>query len=212
MRLKWLILLLIPSSLFGADVKKIIVGPEGRLQYYPANISAGGLPLPEGATNYIQVRDSLQPGSTAYITTATVMHLNVSTINAMEVRASSVAVIGNLSIFNGVSGNGGAITVSSYNVRGTSIFGTTWTTRGMDGTVIKVTTGTLAANTSITISASNLNLSAISWVMCSEIENINTAATSVRPKALTALPASFDVYNADVINAKGFSCISIGRP
>ena len=105
-----------------------------------------------------------------------------------------------------------SVTATIVNIAGTPIHNSTWTSNGFDGSVIKVTTGSIAANTSITISAANLKLSSILWALCGEVESVNTAVTSVRLKSLTGLPVNMVVYNADAVNTKDFSCLTIGKP
>ena len=137
------------------------------------------------------------------------------TARIMEVRRASTT-IGNYLVVTDSAGTGagGGISVSTYTVMGSALIKSTFSVNAsaFDGTVIRLTTGSVAANISLTVVAADLGLSSILWVMCSEVENINTAGTSVRPKALANLPASFEVYNADVINTKGFSCIAVGKP
>ena len=76
---------------------------------------------------------------------------------------------------------------------------------------MKVTSGNVAANTSVTITASALGWAVLGVPVCSELEGINTAANSVRVKD-TLSATSFQVYNADVLNAKKFTCYVVGRP
>lgn len=138
---------------------------------------------------------------------------NTSTLNVDFFIGSHTYVSGSsLSVRSTPGIGGGAVSASTYNVNGLALFNSTWSTFGMDGTVIRVTTGSIANNTTIGITAANLTLGSILWALCAEVENVNTAATSVRLKDMTALPAQINVYNADVINTKDFSCITIGKP
>ena len=171
--------------------------------YWGGDSIGGSLPLAANDTGYLYL------SSSQTVTGSPVFHSSI-TINTIFGLPTSALDINNGSIT--VRGNNAGISASTYTVNGTSLVGSTWTSFGCDGCVIKFTTGTLAANTSMSISATNLNLTSIVWALCSEQEVVNTAVTSVRLKAFTALPTSMNVFNADALNIKGFSCIAIGRP
>ena len=102
------------------------------------------------------------------------------------------------------------VSAASYTVNGIPVISSTWSVLAYAGFITKVTSGTIAANTTLTINASDLGFSAIGIPMCGEMEGVNTAANSVRLKdTLTA--TSMQVFNADVINIKKFTCHVPGK-
>lgn len=98
----------------------------------------------------------------------------------------------------------GSLPVSSVN----AVFKSTFTT--YSGYSVRITSGTIAANTTITISTTSLGATALATPVCVELEGVNTASVSVRVKSLSGLPNSFTVFNADVANAKNYICYVAG--
>lgn len=92
------------------------------------------------------------------------------------------------------------------------IFRSTWSATAMNGFTLTYTTGSIAANTSITITATNLGGSSLWGPLCSEVEDVNTATLTVRLKDLTGIPSNFVVFNADLTQAKRFACWVGVRP
>lgn len=106
---------------------------------------------------------------------------------------------------------GGSVTSrgasAGYAVDGQGIFISTWS----NYTVMRVSSGSIAANTTLTITAANLGLSSIGIPVCGELEDVNTAGTSIRVKD-TLSTTSYQVYNSDIVNAKKFTCVVVGKP
>lgn len=107
-----------------------------------------------------------------------------------------------------ITAKGGA----GYFIGTTPIIVSTFNSTSYIGYALYITSGSVAANTTITISTTTMNVSALGIPICSELETTNTAAVSVRVKSLSGLPNSFDVYNADVVNNKNYICYVAGKP
>lgn len=120
---------------------------------------------------------------------------------------------GSITVRDGSSGIGGGISASSYTVRGTPIISSTWSVRAYEGFMMLVTSGSIAANTTITINTTDagIGMSAFGIPICAEMEDVNTAGTSIRLKD-TLSATSFQVYNSDIVNAKKFTCHIPARP
>ena len=114
---------------------------------------------------------------------------------------------GSITITGGVSG----VHASSFTSRGVPFIASTWSAVGYEGFSLKVTSGSIAANTTITINASDLGWTIVGIPICGEIEGVNTAATSIRLKD-TLSATAFSVFNSDALNAKKFTCYAVGRP
>lgn len=107
--------------------------------------------------------------------------------------------------------SGGGVNSSSYAVRGYSLVATTWTTptvRSMDTYVFRWTSGTIPANTTITLSASQMlpGATVMDAPLCTEIQ-INASATSdVEIASVNNLPTSIDIRNGNVTSIQGYAC------
>lgn len=179
---------------------KLLVGTNGtagsKFQVFDgsATINGAGSGLVVGSTQLV-----VNPGGGVSIGTT-------RPSSALDVTEGSVTVRA------GTIGNSGGISASSYTVRGIPVVYSTWSVRQYDGYIVVATTGSIAPNTTITITATELGLSALGVQTCGELEGVNTAGVSVRVKSLTGLPASFQIYNADIVNIKNFTCIGAGFP
>lgn len=103
----------------------------------------------------------------------------------------------------------GSISLSSASVSYTAIssvtlnpFVSTFSATDLNGFKIYASSGSIGANTSITLTIPNTTQ--IWFPLCTELEGTNTAVLSVRVKSITS--NSWIVYNADAINAKNYIC------
>lgn len=151
-------------------------------------------------------KSSFQIGSA---TTTTAGPIVIAKVNELPSTIQS-----NLFITGGSSlslQSGGGVNSSSYAVRGYSIVATTWTTptvRSMETYVFRWTSGTIPANTTITLSASQMlsGATVMDAPLCTEIQ-INASATSdVEIASVNNLPTSFDIRNGNVTNVQGYAC------
>ena len=81
-----------------------------------------------------------------------------------------------------------------------SLFVSTFSATELNGFKIYASSGSIAANTSITITIPGTT--EIWFPIATELEGVNTSATSIRIKSLS--PASYVIYNADALNAKNY--------
>ena len=90
----------------------------------------------------------------------------------------------------------------------------TWTVDSCVNGITIFSTGTIAANTTITISSNSLGMSYICGAVCGELEQggTNTTGLSTRVKSFAELPVSFTVFNADASNSKSFTCSIYAKP
>lgn len=154
-----------------------------------------GITYPPAKGNYLSVNDTM-------------------TVTAPQTFASSMTIKGALTVSGGsVTIAAAGLSASTLTIRGTGIFVSSFNARICDGCVLYVTSGSIAANTTVTLDQTSFNnASAIMFPICSELEVVNTAAVTVRVKTLSNLPNSFGVYNADAINAKAFLCVVAVKP
>lgn len=88
MKLRYLSLLLIATLVRAANTG--IVNPfTGRLQLINSSGGGSSLPLPGGATNYIQVTNSLQSSSTFYVSSGTSNNFNTTSLRVGDIEALS---------------------------------------------------------------------------------------------------------------------------
>jgi hypothetical protein len=112
---------------------------------------------------------------------------------------------------NGGNGDAGGISAATYTVRGTSIFFSTYSTRGYDGFTLGFTSGTIPANTTVTFTAGQeLPFSVIGIPVC---ETMKGAAAPTLPVYLedTLTATSFQITNSDITNRQKFTCLIPGR-
>lgn len=126
---------------------------------------------------YIQNRDTLQSGATFY--------------------TSSGTVSGQLST-NAIKWSDGTIQVSSPSV--INLFVSTFSATALNHFKIYASTGSIGSNTSVPITIPGTT--EIWFPIVTELEGVDTAAVSVRVKAV--FPSSYTIYNADVLNAKNY--------
>ena len=93
--------------------------------------------------------------------------------------------------------------VSTITVNGNSLFVSSFSVSLYDGYSLVFGSGSVAANTTVTIKINNFSVLGIPVV--SELEDVNTAATSVRVKTCCDGTNSFGIYNSDVLNAKRYT-------
>ena len=120
---------------------------------------------------------------------------------------SSITVAGNLTVQGGSVTAQGGVSAASFTINGTSLFVSSFSPASptsCDGCVLRYTTGTINANTSITVAASDYGAVTIHAPKCGMIEQVNTATTGVRIKSLANLPTSFTCYNPDAVNNQGY--------
>lgn len=123
---------------------------------------------------------------------------------------------GSVTVGVGSLGIGGGVSAATYTVRGYAVAGTTWSTsvvRNLDGYVLRWTSGTIAANTTITISASQFlsGATGLDAPMCGEYE-INAIATA-GVKMINFIPGtSVGVRNGNAATTQGYWCSAWVRP
>lgn len=123
----------------------------------------------------------------------------------------TVVPTGSITVNGSVTASG-TVNAATFTIRGTSLITSTFSAAAYPGYVMYVTSGTIVANTSVTISTTNMRVAELGLPLCSELEGVNTAGVSVRVKSIAGLPNSFTVYNADVINNKNYICYVAGKP
>ena len=104
---------------------------------------------------------------------------------------------------------------SSFSLLGSSIEGSelkgvfisTFSATALNGFSIYASSGSIAANTEITMTPAGIT--SIWFPMVSELEGINTAATSIRIKSIGT--NSYVIYNSDVLNDKNYVTWVFGR-
>jgi len=103
----------------------------------------------------------------------------------------------------------GTVRASTVSIKGASLFISSFVATQYDGFSLCITSGAIAANTSLTINTASFpGIVLFGTPFCVEHEDVNTSGTSVRVKSITADLTSFVVFNADAINAKKFGCFS----
>lgn len=134
------------------------------------------------------------------VTNSSGLVVKVGSISVNAQQATSALDVNNGSITTRGAGAG-------YAVNGMSVISSSWTTFA----IIRTSTGAIAANATLTITSAQIGIGSIGTVICGEIEDVNTAGTSIRVKD-TVAATSFQVYNSDVLNSKKFTCVVIGNP
>lgn len=99
------------------------------------------------------------------------------------------------------------INASTYTVSGTNIFVSTFSSTALQGFRIYASSGAIAANATVSITLPNVTQ--IWFPLVSELEGVNTAATSIRIKDIFI--SSYTIYNADVLNNKNYLTWAFGK-
>lgn len=99
-----------------------------------------------------------------------------------------------------VGGLNGGISASTYTINGRNIFVSSFSVRALESFVIYAGSESINANTTVRISPDGVT--SIAFPMVCELEDVNTAGTSIRVKTIQT--DSFDVYNSDIVNNKRF--------
>lgn len=167
--------------------------------------------LPSGSTQYISASSS---NTFVTYSSASLSYLGISsgTSSADSLTKSSASIsyigISSLTISNGI------LTLSSASVSYTALssstinpFVSTFSATDLNGFKIYASSGAIAANTAITITIPGTTQ--LWFPQATEIETTNTAVVSIRVKNITA--TSYQVYNADAINAKAYVTSVFGR-
>lgn len=101
---------------------------------------------------------------------------------------------------------GGPSTFTALNIGPRSIISSTWSARACDGMSMIYSTGSIAANTTLTITASDPGLGGTAICAPTVGPIFLTDITTQGPglKSVTGLPASFTIKNEDIANTQGY--------
>lgn len=92
----------------------------------------------------------------------------------------------------------------------TTIIASTIARTSCAGCITIFSTGTIPANTSITISSNALGVSYIGSAVCGQLGT--PAATTVSVGSLAGIPVSFTVFNGNAIAEASYTCITVAKP
>ncbi len=143
-----------------------------------------------------------------------VTSLSTTALSSADILTKSSSSVSYLGISSSTALSPTAVTYSSASVSYVAIssailntFVSTFSVTDMNGTKIYASSGTIAANTSITVTIPGTTQ--IFFPIVVEKETVNTAVVSVRVKSISA--GSYILYNADAINAKDYVTWVFGK-